>query len=53
MLLDRREGIQKALREAWGRQQSIKKLEFERDHNLHLLELTRIHNVTVGAEDID
>ncbi len=52
-MLDRREGIQKALREARGRQQSIKKVEFVRDHNLHFLELTRIHNVTVGAEDID
>ena len=33
-----RDELQKALRETQGRQQTIKKLELRRDHNLHLVE---------------
>ncbi len=48
---EQRDGLRQALRESQGRQQSIKTLEFQRDHNLHLLQLQAITYVTASPQD--
>jgi G3E family GTPase len=47
-----REELQQVLHETQDRQQIIKKLEFERDHNLHLVEsLQSLTYVTASPQD--